>query len=48
MAHHRSTYMFLADRHSGWWRAPLRWTMRGGLAVRVRLLLVRKSRRERR
>jgi N-acetylglucosaminyl-diphospho-decaprenol L-rhamnosyltransferase len=44
-AHHRSTYMFLADRHSGWWRAPLRWTMRGGLAVRVRLL-VRKSRRE--
>jgi N-acetylglucosaminyl-diphospho-decaprenol L-rhamnosyltransferase len=48
MAHHRSTYMFLADRHSGWWRAPLRWAMRGGLAVRVRLLLARKSRRERR
>jgi N-acetylglucosaminyl-diphospho-decaprenol L-rhamnosyltransferase len=47
MAHHRSTYMFLADRHSGWWRAPLRWTMRGGLAVRVRLL-VRKSQREQR
>jgi N-acetylglucosaminyl-diphospho-decaprenol L-rhamnosyltransferase len=44
MAHHRSTYMFLADRHSGWWRAPLRWTMRGGLAVRV-CLFVRKSRR---
>jgi N-acetylglucosaminyl-diphospho-decaprenol L-rhamnosyltransferase len=44
MAHHRSTYMFLADRHSGWWRAPLRWTMRGGLAVRVRLL-VRRSQR---
>jgi N-acetylglucosaminyl-diphospho-decaprenol L-rhamnosyltransferase len=47
MAHHRSTYRFLADRHSGWWRAPLRWIMRGGLAVRVRLL-VRKSQREQR
>jgi N-acetylglucosaminyl-diphospho-decaprenol L-rhamnosyltransferase len=47
VAHHRSTYMFLADRHSGWWRAPLRWTMRGGLAVRLRLL-VRKSQREQR
>ncbi len=23
-AHHRSTYMFLADRYSGWMRAPLR------------------------
>jgi N-acetylglucosaminyl-diphospho-decaprenol L-rhamnosyltransferase len=45
VAHHRSTYVFLADRHSGWWRAPLRWAMRGGLAVRVRLL-VRRSRRE--
>lgn len=46
-AHHRSTYMFLADRHSGWWCAPLRWTMRGGLAVRMRLL-VRQSQREQR
>lgn len=43
-AHHKSTYIFLADRHSGWWRAPLRWAMRAGLAARERLL-VRSSRR---
>jgi N-acetylglucosaminyl-diphospho-decaprenol L-rhamnosyltransferase len=45
VAHHRSTYIFLADRHSGWWRAPLRWAMRVGLAVRAHLL-VRRSRRD--
>lgn len=44
-AHHRSTYIFLADRHAGWWRAPLRWTLRGSLAVRSRLM-VRSSRRK--
>ncbi|KZS64842.1 N-acetylglucosaminyl-diphospho-decaprenol L-rhamnosyltransferase [Mycobacterium kansasii] len=44
-AHHQSTYIFLADRHSGWWRAPLRWTLRGSLAVRSRLM-VRSSRRK--
>lgn len=43
-AHHRSTYIFLADRHPGWWRAPLRWTMRGALAARARAV-VRSSRR---
>ena len=43
-AHHKSTYIFLADRHSGWWRAPLRWAMRAGLAARERVL-VRSSRR---
>ncbi|MEB4009886.1 glycosyltransferase family 2 protein [Mycobacterium ulcerans] len=43
--HHRSTYIFLADRHAGWWRAPLRWTLRGSLAVRSRLM-VRSSRRK--
>jgi len=43
-AHHRSTYLFLADRHSGWWLAPLRWMLRGSLAVRSRLM-VRGSRR---
>ncbi|OBJ71099.1 N-acetylglucosaminyl-diphospho-decaprenol L-rhamnosyltransferase [Mycobacterium sp. 1274756.6] len=43
-AHHRSTYLFLADRHPGWWRAPLRWTMRGALAARARAV-VRSSRR---
>lgn len=46
VAHHESTYRFLADRHSGWWRAPLRGTMRAGLAVRARLQ-VRSSRRNR-
>jgi N-acetylglucosaminyl-diphospho-decaprenol L-rhamnosyltransferase len=43
-AHHKSTYIFLADRHSGWLRAPLRWTLRGSLAVRSRLM-VRNSQR---
>lgn len=44
-AHHKSTYIFLADRHAGWWRAPLRWTLRGSLAVRS-CLMVRSSRRK--
>ncbi len=44
-AHHRSTYTYLADRHPGWWRAPLRWTMRGALAVRSGLA-VRSARRK--
>ncbi|KJX75519.1 glycosyltransferase family 2 protein [Mycobacterium lepromatosis] len=44
-AHHKSTYIFLADRHSGWWRAPLRWTLRGSLVVRSRLM-VRSSHRK--
>ncbi|ODR14079.1 N-acetylglucosaminyl-diphospho-decaprenol L-rhamnosyltransferase [Mycobacterium shimoidei] len=39
MAHHESTYIFLADRHSGWWRAPLRWAFRVGLAIRARLMM---------
>ena len=43
-AHHRSTYTYLADRHTGWRRAPLRWTMRGALAARSRMV-VRSSRR---
>ena len=44
-AHHRSTYIYLSDRNPGWWRAPLRWTMRGALGMRARAA-VRKSRRE--
>lgn len=47
-AHHRSTYIFLADRNTGFWRAPLRWTLRGSLAVRSRVMVrnaVRRSRR---
>ena len=44
-AHHTSTYIFLADRHPGPWRAPLRWTIRAALAARVRLM-VRDQRRK--
>ena len=44
-AHHRSTYTFLADRHNRPWQAPLRWTMKGALAARSRLV-VRSSRRK--
>jgi N-acetylglucosaminyl-diphospho-decaprenol L-rhamnosyltransferase len=43
-AHHKSTYIYLADRHSGLRRAPLRWAMRVGLAARGRLM-VRGARR---
>jgi N-acetylglucosaminyl-diphospho-decaprenol L-rhamnosyltransferase len=43
-AHHRSTYLFLADRHPGWRRAPLRWTLRASLAARS-WLMVRSARR---
>ncbi len=42
--HHKSTYLYLACRHAGWRRAPLRWVIRAGLAVRARLM-VRGSRR---
>jgi N-acetylglucosaminyl-diphospho-decaprenol L-rhamnosyltransferase len=42
-AHHESTYIYLSDRHFGWWRAPLRWTMKSALEVRSRAA-VRKSR----
>ena len=44
-AHHKSTYIFLADRFSAWWLAPLRWALRASLAVRSRLM-VRNSRRK--
>ncbi|MCW1959987.1 MAG: glycosyltransferase family 2 protein [Mycobacterium sp.] len=44
-AHHDSTYIYLSDRHNGWWQAPLRWTMKGALRARARAA-VRKSRRE--
>jgi N-acetylglucosaminyl-diphospho-decaprenol L-rhamnosyltransferase len=46
-AHHKSTYLFLADRNPGWWRAPLRWTLWASLAVRSRLM-VRSALRSRR
>jgi N-acetylglucosaminyl-diphospho-decaprenol L-rhamnosyltransferase len=44
-AHHKSTFIYLADRHAGPWRAPLRWAFRAGLAARVRLM-VRDERRK--
>lgn len=44
-AHHDSTYIYLSDRHVGWWQAPLRWTMKGALRVRARAA-VRKSTRQ--
>ncbi|BBZ45570.1 glycosyltransferase family 2 protein [Mycobacterium parmense] len=45
-AHHRSTYLFLADRHAGWRRAPLRWTLRASLAMRSRLMVRNAVRRK--
>ncbi|MFC9514220.1 glycosyltransferase family 2 protein [Nocardiaceae bacterium NPDC056970] len=36
-AHHASAYRFQADRHPLWWQAPLRWALRGGLALRSKL-----------
>jgi len=43
-AHHVSTYTFLADRHRGWWQAPLRWAFKSALGARSRLV-VGKARR---
>jgi len=43
-AHHRSAYLFQADRHPAAWQAPIRWGLRGGLALRCRLA-VRAARR---
>lgn len=45
-AHHESTYIFLVDRHSNRWQAPLRWTIKTALAVRSGLV-VGNSRRKR-
>ncbi|GAB08730.1 dTDP-rhamnose--alpha-D-N-acetylglucosamine-diphosphoryl polyprenol, alpha-3-L-rhamnosyl transferase [Gordonia araii NBRC 100433] len=44
-AHHRSAYQFQADRNPGPLRAPLRWGLRAGLAIRSRVA-VRLARRE--
>lgn len=44
-AHHRSAYLFLADRHPHPWQAPIRWAVRAGLGVRYRLA-VRSGRRD--
>jgi N-acetylglucosaminyl-diphospho-decaprenol L-rhamnosyltransferase len=42
--HHRSTYRYLADRHRGPLRAPLRLALRAGLAARSALLRHRARR----
>lgn len=44
VAHHDSTYTFLADRHPRAWQAPLRWAFRAALAARAGLV-VRSARR---
>lgn len=49
-AHHQSAYRFQADRHPHWWQAPLRWALRGGLAVRSKIAVaaaVRERRKNR-
>ncbi|HEY7051639.1 MAG TPA: glycosyltransferase family 2 protein [Mycobacterium sp.] len=43
-AHHTSTYIYLADRYSRWWQAPLRWAMWAALQARS-ALAVRRARR---
>ncbi|WP_137874373.1 glycosyltransferase family 2 protein [Rhodococcus sp. Q] len=43
-AHHASAYRFQADRHPHWWQAPLRWALRGGLAVRSKLAVAAATR----
>jgi N-acetylglucosaminyl-diphospho-decaprenol L-rhamnosyltransferase len=45
-AHHKSTYIYLADRHPKWWQAPLRWTMRGALAARSGLVVGHSRRKQ--
>ncbi len=34
-AHHESAYRYLAGRYPRWWQAPLRLTLRAGLAARA-------------
>ncbi|EHI10632.1 glycosyltransferase family 2 protein [Mycolicibacterium thermoresistibile] len=46
VAHHRSTYTFLADRYPRWWQSPLRWTIRGALAVRANLAVGNSRRKQ--
>ena len=38
-AHHRSAYLFQADRHPQTWQAPIRWALRAGLELRCRLAI---------
>ena len=43
-AHHRSAYLFQADRHPRAWQAPIRWALRVGLEARCHLA-IRSARR---
>ena len=43
-AHHRSAYLFQADRHPHAWQAPIRWALKAGLELRCRLA-IRSARR---
>lgn len=43
-AHHASAYRFQADRHPHWWQAPLRWALKGGLAVRSKMAVAAATR----
>lgn len=43
-AHHRSAYLFQADRHPHAWQAPIRWALKAGLEIRCRLA-IRSARR---
>jgi N-acetylglucosaminyl-diphospho-decaprenol L-rhamnosyltransferase len=43
-AHHESAYRYLAKRYHQWYWAPLRWGIRGGLAVRAVPALLRARR----
>lgn len=44
-AHHESAYRFQADRHPRTWQAPLRWSLRAGLALRSRVVVAAALRR---
>ncbi|MEV0946024.1 glycosyltransferase family 2 protein [Rhodococcus sp. NPDC049939] len=46
-AHHQSAYRFQADRHPHRWQAPLRWALRGGLAVRSKIAVAAAVRERR-
>lgn len=43
-AHHRSAYLFQADRYPQSWQAPIRWALKAGLELRCRLA-IRSARR---
>ena len=42
--HHRSAYLYLAQKYDAWYQAPVRLAVRLGLGVRVALMRLRPSR----